>query len=298
MRILSWLDLASDHRLRAVAAGTDVIVSTATPVAFSESAANGPFDVVVLDPAFGGSGRPTDRDRFAVTAFLRDVRTAIASAIVYAELSEATMRSAIVLASYYPVGVVCRGQPDEEVQLRACLRRFRTHTPARLAILLDRYLSEQTGRSHLLRGESLRLAVTTVILDSSRMRRVSDVASAAACGERSLQRLVGVTGLAGAKRLLLAARIARAHQRLTMDRVRIAQLAREIGFASARGLREATVRCVGVTPSELKSVSSQALANCLFAWLTTGRRADVREAVWPKNDAGQRLSPVKKADAV
>jgi AraC-like DNA-binding protein len=257
------------QRLRSVAAPTDVIVSSTTRLALSRSLLDGQFDLAVLDPAFDGNMRPNDRAHFTIVETLQELRAPIATAVIYGRLTESSMRSAISLARHYPVDVVWRGQSDEDSQLRLCLYRSRTHTSARLAMLLDRYLAGPTGRfagpSH---GERLRRAIAAVMLNPRQMKQVADIATVVGYRERTLERQVGDAGLTGVQHLLVAARTALAHQRLTSSSVRVAQLAGQLGYKAARGLREATLRCAGLTPTQLRNISTQQLADRLFAWLT------------------------------
>ncbi len=268
MQTLTWLDHSSLQRLRAVVALDDSIVAPATVDALSRVIRDTRFDVVVIDPAFLPAPHSTRTVNPPVSTVLGEMRAVPRLAVIYADMSATLVREAVTLARSYVVELVWRNQRDEATQLRSCLDRVRAQTSTLLALIVDAHLLHQFEGLPARWREILRGAVRTAIERPERIRRSGDLAFVARCGERTLARRITRAGITGVVDLLTAARIARAHERLQLPNMRVVRVSGELGYLSVRGLRAATVRSSGMTPSELRILRSEDVARRIGAWLT------------------------------
>ena len=225
--------------LRTVLSGGHTVIPVPAWSALSELLRRRPVDVVILEPS---RAAPAD---ISILLDLQAHHPAV-PVVVYTTITAPAMRATVELARFGVRYVVFRGFDDSP-------RRFR-------ALLED--LSGDSWRSTLYASSvAPRLArVPTPIVRAvdrlfqhpDRFEDVADLARASGMTRRTVERWLVRAGIPSAKQLVVSARAERAYHLLRDSQLPVADVARRVGYQSARLFARQIRAATGYTPSVLR----------------------------------------------
>lgn len=220
-----------------------------------------PVDLIVVDPAVEGSVEvdPVFRvmDNFPRTPLL-----------VYTSLGPASVSALTELS--------VRGVKD------VVLQRF-DDSPRRFQILLERVAKKQLSRYVITNiADSLDLlpdatakAVEQVFDKPQAFLSAADIASAAGVPLSSLYRSLRIAGFRSARRILVAARVLRAHAYMREPGYSVQEVASKLGYSHPRILARHTNLALGVKPRHLRRrMSDEAVIGRLVDWMYDNNAPD------------------------
>lgn len=186
--------------------------------------------MVVLDPA---GARPD-----ALADLARMVAGLRIPLVFWADRTASNATRVLAAASILPVELVFRGT-DDGVILRAALRRAESVTaPARLLS----ELAEQFSRL----PDTIQLPAVALFSGVDLSQSAERFVEQTRLSGNTVERRLRDVGLCGVKRLVDAARMARAYGPLAQGKSQIASVAIEAGYNSVRTLRQQYHRIIGM----------------------------------------------------
>lgn len=180
------------------------------------------YDVIIVDPCVGDERLARDRLR-ALEA------TGATPLMAYVSVTAAAMRAVQTLSQLGAHEVIIRGVDDTPSELAAAVHRV-------VAASAGNRLVGSVGTPLGTLPTSLAAALEMMFHRPERVRSVADLALAASTTRRSLDRWLARAGLASARTLLSCARANAAFHLIAAGRLRTAQAAALVGYASPRSL--------------------------------------------------------------
>jgi AraC-like DNA-binding protein len=234
-------------RVRAVLTPFESLIETSDWWELENTLRQGPVDLIVIDPSLERLGLST-ADRFESAATLsllnefRDIPL-----IAYTRYTREAMRSLLPLARSGLSHVVLRGFDDTHERLRDLIDEAGARIIGRQ--LLDEVipmLAEIEAPAGVI------AAITRLFLAPRSFRTVPQLAEAAGRQRGQLDRWLRRAGLAPAKTVIVAARVAWAHHYAQSPANRFKMLAFRLGYPSALPLSRHIQWMTGMTPTTLR----------------------------------------------
>ena len=257
MYFLAWLNAPLVSRLVQVVEGMHHVHATSRRDEFLGCLRELAVDVVVIDPSL----QPPDRRRSESSIAIALASAAPnAAVIIYGYPVQHVVAELGTIARNHRVLFVARDARDETAQLRLAVRLATAPDPT--FELLTRL------RPPLARlPNTLARALVLTLEHPEEVHRVADVASAAGKSERTLNRWLDSVGLHSAGYFVTAAHLLYAYRLLRQPRIRVADVAERLGYASVNHFREAVRRAIACSPRELRLMHSHAFADRMASWL-------------------------------
>lgn len=260
MRFLAWLNAPLVSRLVQVVEGAHQIEVTNRRDEFLKCLRDHVVDVAVIDPSLEA---PDRRRSDSPVALALAASAPNAAVIVYGHPVQHVVAELGTIARNHRVLFVARDARDEVAQLRLAVRLATAPDPT--FELLTRL------RPPLARlPNTLARALVLTLEHPEDVHRVADVASAAGKSERTLNRWLDSVGLHSAGHFVTAAHLLYAYRLLRQPRIRVADVAERLGYASVNHFREAVRRAIGCSPREIRLMHSNAFAERMATWLARG----------------------------
>lgn len=260
MRFLAWLNAPLVSRLVQVVEGMHQIHVTNRRDEFLRCLRDDAVDVAVIDPSLEipEGGRP---DASIALALLSAAPNA--AVIVYGYPVQHVVTELGTIARNHRALFVVRDARDEAAQLRLAVTLATAADPTfeLVARLRPPFAKLPTAVARALVG---------ALEHPEDVHRVADVASAAGKSERTLNRWLDSVGLHSAGYFVTAAHLLYAYRLLRQPRIRVADVAERLGYASVNHFREAVRRAIGCSPRELRLMHSNAFAERMAKWLARG----------------------------
>jgi AraC-like DNA-binding protein len=257
MYFLAWLNAPLVSRLVQVVEGTHHVHATSRRDEFLRCLREFDVDVAVIDPSLQAPDRRRSDSSIALALATSAPNAAV---IIYGHPVQHVVAEFGALARSHRVMFVARDARDEADQLQLAVRMVTAPDPT--FDLLSRL------RPPLARlPNTLARALVLTLEHPEDVHRVADVASAAGKSERTLNRWLDSAGLHSAGYFVTAAHLLFAYRLLRQPRMRVADVAERLGYASVNHFREAVRRAIACSPRELRLMHSNALAERMAAWL-------------------------------
>jgi AraC-like DNA-binding protein len=223
-------------------------------------------DVAVLEPSPLAPGELP-----ALLALLADHPAT--PVVIYTSITAPAMQATVELARRSGVRhVIFRGVDDTPSRLRALLLEI-AGDPWHSALLP--WVAARVART----PGGVGRAVGQLFRVPQQFHEVPDLARAAGMTRRTLERWLTRAGIVSAKRLVVSARVERGHHLLRESRADVADVARRLGYPSARLFARQVHLAIGRPPSMLRhAVTGDELVAQLVAWLTTSEERTVWNA--------------------
>ncbi len=213
-----------------------------------------PVDLIVVDPAVEGAVETTPimrvMDSFPRTPLLVYTSLGPASAGALTELSIRGVKD-VVLARY----------DDSPKKFNQLLERVAKKQ-------LSRYVISNIADSLGMLPEPVAKAVEQMFDKPQAFLSASDIATAAGVPLSSLYRSLRLAGFRSAKRILVAARVLRAHAYMREPGYSVQEVASKLGYSHPRILARHTNLALGVKPRHLRRrMSDEAVIGRLVDWM-------------------------------
>lgn len=247
MHVAARLPPASLGRLRAVLTADDELIEVAGWAELHQALRSQPIDLMVLDPR-SADHEPSahdEREPSPLLTLLAEFRSV--PAILYATYSRDGLRAVLPLARSGAHEVVFRGFDDTRERLRALL----DHVAA--GLLGERMLDVILPRLDAAHAPpEVVQAVARLFRAPQAFRTVHQLATVAGRRRGQLDRWMLRAGLAPAKVVMLAARVAWTHHYLRAPGNRFKTLALRLGYPDTVGLGRHVKWMTGMTPTQLR----------------------------------------------
>lgn len=220
-----------------------------------------PVDLIVVDPAVEGSVEvePVFRvmDNFPRTPLL-----------VYTSLGPASVSALTELSVRGVKDVVLQRFDDSP-------RRFQTLLERVAKKQLSRYVITNIADSLDLLPDAIAKAVEQAFDKPQAFLSAADIASAAGVPLSSLYRSLRIAGFRSARRILVAARVLRAHAYMREPGYSVQEVASKLGYSHPRILARHTNLALGVKPRHLRRrMSDEAVIGRLVDWMYDNNAPD------------------------
>jgi AraC-like DNA-binding protein len=184
--------------------------------------------------------------------------------VIYTSITAPAMQATVELARRSGVRhVIFRGVDDAPSRLRALLLEI-AGDPWHSALLP--WVVSRVART----PGGVERAVGQLFRAPQQFHDVADLARAAGMTRRTVERWLTRAGIASAKRLVVSARVERGHHLLRESRADVGEVARRLGYPSARLFARQVHLAIGRPPSMLRhAVTGDELVAQLVSWLTT-----------------------------
>jgi hypothetical protein len=247
VHVAARLPPASLGRLRAVLTADDELIDVRDWAELHHALRSQPVDLMVLDPRSGDheSSAHDEGEPSPLLTLLTEFRSV--PAILYAAHTRDGLRAVLPLARSGAHQVIFRGFDDTRERLRALL----DHVAA--GLLGERMLDVIVPRLEAARAPAeVVQAVVRLYRAPQAFRTVHQLASVAGRRRGQLDRWMLRAGLAPAKVVMLAARVAWTHHYLRAPGNRFKTLALRLGYPDAVGLGRHVKWMTGMTPTQLR----------------------------------------------
>jgi AraC-like DNA-binding protein len=233
-------------RLRAVLTDDDELTVVADWPALASALHSQPIDAIVIDPQLGHDDAPLDeREPSLLLTLLTEFRSV--PVILYSTLSREGVRAVVPLARSGAYQVIFRGVDDSRKRLREQLDQIVANVFAeRLLRVLVPRLEAAEAPAEVVQ------AVTRLFRAPQAFRTVHQLATVAGRRRGMLDRWMSRAGLAPAKMLILAARVAWTYHYLRAPGNRLKTLALRLGYADTVPLGRHVRRMTGLTVTQLR----------------------------------------------
>ena len=247
MHVAARLPPASLGRLRAALGADDELIEVPDWDALLGALRSQPIDLMVVDPR--SSNHESSVDEQAEPSLLLTLLTEFRSvpAILYSTHTREGLRAVLPLARSGAHQVIFRGFDDTRERLRALLDQVAA------GLLGERILEAILPRLGAVEAPAeVVQAVARLFRAPQAFRTVHQLATVAGRRRGQLDRWMLKAGLAPAKVLMLAARVAWTHHYLRAPGNRFKTLALRLGYPETVGLGRHVKWMTGRTPSELR----------------------------------------------
>lgn len=220
-----------------------------------------PVDLIVVDPAVEGN---VDVDRI-VHIMDKFPRTPI---LVYTTLGPSTVSAMTELSRRGLKDVVLHRYDDSPKRFNQLLERVAKKQ-------LSRYVIVNIADSLELLPERIAKAVEQAFDKPQAFLSAADIAVAAGVPLSSLYRALRAAGFRSAKRILVAARVLRAHAYMREPGYSVQEVADKLGYSHPRILARHTHLALGIKPRHLRRrMSDDAIVGRLVDWMYDNNAAD------------------------
>ena len=220
-----------------------------------------PVDLIVVDPAVEGR---VNVER-VVHVMERFPRTPI---LVYTALDPAAVSAMTELSRRGLKDVVLHRYDDSPKRFHQLLERVAKKQ-------LSRYVISNIADSLELLPEAIAKAVEQTFDKPQAFLSAADIAAAAGVPLSSLYRSLRTAGFRSAKRILVAARVLRAHAYMREPGYSVQDVADKLGYSHPRILAHHTHLALGVKPRQLRRrMSDDAVIGRLVDWMYDNNAAD------------------------
>lgn len=211
-------------------------------------------DVAVVDPCTGGDQLASSR----ISVLARAMPTGYQLPVVgYVAVTACAMRAVQALVQLGVSEIAIRGVDDSADALAAVVRRAVANSAS------TRLVSSVGTPLHAL-PVPVAAAIQLAFHHPEQLRTVTDLATAARTTRRSLDRWLARAGLSPARTVLSCARINAAFHLLASGRIRVAQAAALVGYASSRSLTRELHAITGYPASAIpKQLSQDAVTDAI-----------------------------------
>jgi AraC-like DNA-binding protein len=247
VHVAARLPPASLGRLRTVLTRDDELIEVADWSELHHALRSQPVDLMVIDPrpAAHDGGTHDDREPSPLLTLLTEFRSV--PAILYSTHTREGLRAVLPLARSGAHEVIFRGFDDTRERLRAVL----DHVAA--GLLGERVLGVLVARLEAAGAPpEVVQAVARLFRAPQAFRTVHQLANVAGRRRGQLDRWMFRAGLAPAKVVMLAARVAWTHHYLRAPGNRLKTLALRLGYPDTVGLGRHVKWMTGMTPTQLR----------------------------------------------
>jgi AraC-like DNA-binding protein len=207
-------------------------------------------DVAIVDPCTGADQLALGRVGVLAGAMPAGHHFPV---VAYVAVTACAMRSVLALVRLGVSEIVIRGVDDSADALAAAVRRVVAASASTILV------SSVSTPLHSL-PVPVAAAIQMAFHHPERLRTVTDLAAAARTTRRSLDRWLARAGLSPARTVLSCARVNAAFHLLASGRIRVAQAATLLGYASSRSLTRELYAITGYRASAIqKELSYDAL---------------------------------------
>jgi AraC-like DNA-binding protein len=260
MQIAACLSAPLLTTLRVAVMGDEAVILTPTPHGLADIFHRRAADVFVVEPS------DVVRREFPGLLELIGMHPDT-PVVVYTLISSQAMRGTVEFARAGIRNVVLKGFDDTPQRFSALLEELaggRWESP-----LFDARVRPHLGRA----PEPLSSAVERLFRFPRDFHDVDDLARVAGMHRRNVERGLGRAGIGSAKRLVVSARVERAHHLLRRRRVSVREAAKRLGYASTRLFARQVRWATGRSPVDIRQVATDELVETLSTRLTTSRNS-------------------------
>jgi AraC-like DNA-binding protein len=246
-------------RIRSVLAPSDELLQASNWPELTELLRQNPFDLLVIDPSARTADSAAERDADAVFPLTILAEFRGIPAIAYTAYTREAMRALLPLARSGVQQVVLRGFDDTPERLRDLIEQTGARILGQrlLAVLVPKL--EQAGAPIEVVD-----AITRLFHTPQSFRTVPHLAAAAGRQRGMLDRWLRRAGLAPAKVIMIAARVAWVHHYAQSPANRFKVLALRLGYPRPLPLSRHIKWMTGMTPTTLRrEMSSDELVDVL-----------------------------------
>lgn len=238
LRILALVPEDSLFALRSALDTDHVVAWLPDGPSLIRAASESGAEAVVVDPSV-----VADAEWDELHASLTAMRAPL---LLYARLTQPSVRRIVAASAAGPLEVILRSFEDDPLSLRGCVLRM--NQPAPPARIMAHVANRLAGLP-----DPLQRAMVPLFCSGSVPRWAREIAAAAACPRRSVDRWMGRVGLAGTAAVLDVARLSRVWVPIVDEHRDPAEVAVRVGFRRPRMLGSHTRRIIRASPSHLGS---------------------------------------------
>jgi hypothetical protein len=259
VHVAAHLPPGSLARLRAVLADDDELIEVADWADLSRALRAQPVDLIVLDPRLGGreDAEQDDHEPSLLLTLLTEYRSV--PAILYSSHTREGLRAVLPLVRSGAYQVIFRGFDDTRERMRALIDQIAA------GILGERLLEVVVPRLERVGAPAeVVQAIARLYRAPHAFRTVHQLAAVTGRRRGMLDRWMSKAGLAPAKVMMLAARVAWTHHYLRAPGNRLKALALRLGYADTVRLGRHVKWMTGLTVTQIRrEVSADALLDIL-----------------------------------
>jgi hypothetical protein len=258
VHVAAHLPAGSLARLRGVLSADDELIEVADWSALSTVLRTQPVDLIVVDPRIGRDTTHDDREPSLLLTLLTEFRSV--PAVLYSSHTREGLRAVLPLARSGAYQVIFRGFDDTRERLRALLDQVAA------SVLGERLLAVVLPKLEAVEAPAEVVeSIARLFRSPQAFRTVHQLAAVAGRRRGMVDRWMHRAGLAPAKVMMLAARVAWTYHYLRAPASRLKTLALRLGYADTVPLGRHVKWMTGLTVTTIRrEVSADELYEILL----------------------------------